>query len=66
MAKSLKAEIAQEVKSARKWTKAYLESIEICLAENNFEEASMYASQLAPIWMRIEMLIEESRDKAGA
>jgi hypothetical protein len=58
--KVLKAQIAKEVKSARKWTKGYLDSIEICLEEGRLEEALQYASQLGPIWGQVEMVIEES------
>jgi len=64
MAKTAKQEIAYHVKSAKKWTKIYLEDINEYIAEGDLKGAEYAAAQLAPLWGSIEMLIQDLRKAA--
>lgn len=57
--KTAKGLVAKEVKSAKYWSKQYIESIYVCLEEGNVQEALYYAQQLAPVWGQIEVELEE-------
>lgn len=57
--KTAKGLVAKEVKSAKFWTKEYIESIYICLEEGNVKEALYYAQLLGPLWGQIEVELEE-------
>lgn len=57
--KTAKGLVAKEVKSAKYWTKQYIESIHICLEEERFKEALYYAQLLGPLWGQIEVELEE-------
>lgn len=57
----LKKILNKEIKSAKHWTKEYLEAIFICLEENNYDEAEYYAMLIAPLWGQLESTITENR-----
>jgi hypothetical protein len=63
-----KKEIAAAAVSNRKWTKYYLQAINECIDEGDWEQAQYMAMQLAPLWGEIENTIIDIRDaqKAGA
>ena len=63
-----KKEIASAAACNRKWTKYYLQAINECIDEGDWEQAQYMAMQLAPLWGEIENTIIDIRDaqKAGA
>ena len=64
---STKKKIAIEVKSARQWTKLYLQDLNDAIETENWSAAEYIASQLAPIWGEIENTIIDIRnEQAGA
>ena len=60
---SEKKKIATAVKSAKHWTKYYLEAINECIDEGDWEQAEYMAMQLAPLWGTIENEILEIRNR---
>jgi hypothetical protein len=54
--------IALEVKSAKHWTKNYLQDLQDAVETENWEAAEYIASQLAPIWGEIENTIVDIRN----
>jgi phage-related protein len=62
-----KKEIASQAVSNRKWTKYYLQAINDCIDEGDWEQAQYMAMQLAPLWGEIENTIIDIREaQAGA
>jgi hypothetical protein len=63
-----KKEIASAAVSNRKWTKYYLQAINECIDEGDWEQAQYMAMQLAPLWGEIENTIIDIREsqKVGA
>ncbi len=59
---SAKKKIAIEVKSARQWTKIYLQDLNDAIETENWSAAEYIASQLAPIWGEIENTIIDIRN----
>jgi hypothetical protein len=58
-----KKRIALEVKSAKHWTKNYLQDLDDAITAGNYAQAEYIASQLAPIWGEIENTIVDIRNE---
>jgi hypothetical protein len=66
-ATAAKKVLAKEAVAARKWTKYYLQAVNECIEEGDWEQAQYMAMQLAPLWGEIENTIIDMRDAmAGA
>ena len=56
--------IRNEVISARKWTRIYLQDLMDAIELGNLEQAEYIASQIAPLWGEIENTIIDIRNIA--